>query len=71
MNSAPLFPIRFVNFHGRQAESQTVLGGLLGRSVLTDAKQWPSDTNQLEMKMEAAGFSETTVHNDISSILKS
>jgi len=43
----------------------------LGRRVLKDAKQWTGDTIQLEMKIEAAGFSETTEHYVISSILRS
>jgi hypothetical protein len=62
VNSAALFPISLVNFQGRQAESRTVLGGVLEHSVLKHAKQWTGETSQLEMKMEAAGFSETTVH---------
>jgi hypothetical protein len=39
--------------------------------VLKHAKQWTGETTQLEMKMEAAGFSETTVQNVISRKLES
>jgi len=56
-----MFPIR-VNFQRRKAESRTVLGGVLGRSVLKDAKQWTGETSQLVMKMKAAGFSETSLY---------
>ena len=61
---------RLINFQWRKAESRTVLGGVLGRRLLKDAKQWTGETSQLEMKTEEAGFSETTVHYFISSILK-
>jgi hypothetical protein len=66
-----MFPIRFINFQGRKAESRTELEGVLGRSVLKYAKQWTGDASQLEMKMEEAGFSQTTVHYVISRRLKS
>lgn len=66
-----MFPIRVINFQRGKAESRTVLGGVLGRSVLKDAKQWTGETSQLVMKMEAAGFSERTVHYVLSRRLKS